>query len=68
MNKLGMPMTESLVTYCWGLSKFVQKDDEGKQKKYLTITLVEFMEFLARAFYLKLKQIQDNISEVNQND
>lgn len=68
LSKLGISLQESLITYCWGMCKLVNKDDESKQKSYLSLSFIEFLEFLSRAFYLRYKLTFDNISDVNQQD
>ena len=61
-------MNESIITYCWGFSQILIKDDEGKASQYFKLGFIEFLEFLGRLFYLKLKftkEINEDFSQVD---
>ena len=66
--KLDLGMGESLITYCWGMSKLTVVDEENSNSMYKKMSFIEFLEFIARMFFLKAKFRRDNIDETEQAD
>lgn len=68
LARLGIYMSESLVTYCWALSKHTVKEFDVSKPVYKTLSFIEFMEFITRVFYLKVKFGKENVQESQQAD